>query len=158
MLLLWKTGRRQCGFTLQNRLEWAITQFAIISSCQDPQVREFLQHSGFCGTKSLIMHGMPAGNCCWQCFLQHLTWPVLNSSPSCTFFINYNCELFIDFPPTPHSFFLLTVADVFVINYLVGILWHKREYFTNDYIFLLCVAFLPALLWSAHSWSHGWWK
>lgn len=117
----------------------------------------FLQHQGFCGTKSLIIHGMPAGDCCWQCFLQHLTWAVLNSS-SCTFFINYICELFIDFPPSTHSFFffLLTAADVFVINYLVGIAWHEREYFTNDYIFLLCVAFLPALLWSPHSSSHGW--
>lgn len=54
------------------------------------------------------------------------------------------------FPPPPlfFFFFLLTATDVFVINYLVGIVWHKREYFTNDCILLLYVAFLPALLWS----------
>lgn len=154
-----KAGSRQWSFVLQSHLERAITRFAISSWCQDAQVTGFLHHSGFCGTKSLITPGMPAGDCCWQCFLQHLTCAFLNSSPSCTFFINVILELFIDFfPPFFFFFFFLTVADVFVINYLVSMVRHEREYFTNDYIFLLCVAFCPALLWSPDSWSHGWWK
>lgn len=145
MVLPWKTGHRQCGFTLQSHLEWAITWFAIRSWRQDPQVRGFLQYSGFCGTKSLIMNGMPAGDCFWQCFLLHLTWAVLNSSPSCTF-INYICELFIDSSPVPLFFFLLKADDVFLINYLVGIVWHKREYFTNYYISLFLCGFSPCSL------------
>lgn len=104
VLALWKTGRRQRGFTLQSHLERAITWFAIISWRRDPQVRGFLQHSGFCGSKSLITNGMPAGDCCWQCFLLRLTWAVLNSSPACTFFINYICELFIDSSSVPFFF------------------------------------------------------
>lgn len=125
-----------------------ITRFAFGSWCQDPQVRGFLQQSSFCGVESLITHGMPAGDCCWQCFLQHLTWAVWNTNASCAFFVSYICELFIDFhrPPPFFFFFLLTATDVFVINYLVGIVWHKRGYCTNDYIFLLCVALSPCSL------------
>lgn len=155
-----KLGAGSVALRLQSHLERVITRFAFGSWCQDPQVRGFLQQSGFCGIKSLITRGMPAGDCCWQCFLQRLTWAVWNTSASCTFFIRYICELFIDFHPSSlfFFFFLLTATDAFVINYLVGIVWHKTEYFTNDYVFLLCVAFLPALLWSPHSWSHGRWQ
>lgn len=160
VLLLWKTGHRQCGFVLSEP-----------SGTGDDTVCIWLLVSGSSGGRvssaerirwhRVANHGrMPAGDCCWQCFLQHLTWALCNTSASCTSFISYLCELFIDFPPPPFFFFffLLTATDVFVINYLVDIVWHKREYCTNDYIFLLCVAFFPALLWSPHSWSHGWWQ
>lgn len=144
-----KLGTSSVAWCFQSHLDWVVTWFAFGSWCQDPQVRGFLHQSAFCGIKSLIMRGMPAGDCCWQCFLQPLTWVAWNTSASCTFFIAYICELFIDFhPPSFFFFFLLTATDVFVINYLVGIVWHKREYFTNDCILLLYVAFLPALLWS----------
>lgn len=156
-----KAGRRPWGFVLHGHLEQAITRFAISSWCQDAPVAEFLQHSGFCGTKSLITPGMPAGDCCWQCFLQYLTCAFLNSSLSCTSLINFVLELIIDFfffPPYSFFFSFNSTWCVFVINYLVGTVRHKREYFTNDSIFLLFVAFCPVLLWSPNSWSHGWWK
>lgn len=152
-------GTSSVAWRFQSHLEWVIARFAFGSWCQDPQVRGCLQQSSFCGIESLIMRGMPAGDCCWQCFLQPLTWAVWNTSASCTFllptFVSFSL---ISSPSSFLFFFLLTATDVFVINYLVGIAWHKREYCTNDYILLLYVAFLPALLWSPHSWSHGWWQ
>lgn len=136
----------------ESHLEWVITRFAFGSWCQDPQVIGFLQQSDFCGIKSLMTRGMPAGDCCWQCFLQRLTWPVWNTSASCTFLLATFVRFSLISTPPPFFPFLLTATDVFVINYLVGIVWHKREYCTNDYIFL------PLLVWSPHSWSHGWWQ